>query len=253
MKQLRINHAKFWEVVATIAAGHAAGWDVLPSTDCDAVSRELCVMMSMERAPHADDEYSVVAETENAYDRVYRDIEDSKADEPYPVVLGRALGLGPLYGDLRLKLPADPGVPLYRNALILAPFALRRDLEIPLVVWRHIARFCRSYGRPVLLLGDESARMDIATFTEGDLLGRQPLRTILATLAAAELVVGVPNEWMWLAASYNTKVALLYPETVPPKRWFWYGSNRVARGIFTPSNVQTPVVLTTIRKIFEVI
>jgi len=95
--------------------------------------------------------------------------------------------------------------------------------------------------------------MDIATFTEGELLGRQPLKTILATLEAAEMVIGVPSEWVWLAASYNVRTLLLYPDNVPPRRWFWYGSNRIGRGIFTPSNIQIPVVLTTIRKILEVI
>lgn len=249
MNQIRLSaEAKLWEVVATMIAAQAAGW--LAAADPGG----LLQAMELTKLAMPDGGTDQIWATAEGYNKVYRDLEDSKADEPYPVALGRALNLPkPDPQRLVLNLPHEPGIPLYRNAIILAPFGLRRDLEIPLVVWRHIARFCRSYGLPVLLLGDYSARMDIATFTEGDLLGRQDMATILATLEAAEVVVGVPNEWTWLAACYRTKIALMYPETMPSRRWFWFGGNRIARGVFVPSNIQTPIVLTTIRKIFEVI
>lgn len=237
---------KLWEAVALAMVAQATARNVAGRVDIGLMGEFW--QAALGNAPQGQE-----IDPAGILDGVYRSIDESKVDEPYPVVLARELGLKLPSGIPRIQFPSVPDISAVQNAIILAPFGLRRDLELPLVVWRHVARFMRSYGRPVFLLGDRKSRLDIATFSEGDMLGRRHFDVILSTIKGAELMVGVPNEWTWMAASLNKKIALLYPDNQPPRRWFWFAGMNFGRAVFTPSNVQTPVILTAIRKLAEVL
>jgi hypothetical protein len=232
---------KLWEAVAVAAVAQAAGVGVDWGDQEDSVVRFL-----KELAPEPTQGERIAPW--GILDRLYRAIDESKVDEPYPVALARELKVIPRTSSYRIKFSQEFDNPVEKNAIILAPFGVKAGLELPMIVWRHIARYVRSYGCPVYLLGDRTSRLDIGTFTEGDHLGRQPFPVIMSTIAHSLLVVGVANEWTWLTASLDKRQAILYPDNLPQLRWFWYPSKKIGRIIFTASQVQTPVVLTGLRK-----
>jgi len=169
------------------------------------------------------------------------------------------------YGELLAELSGYPGVipgpPKFpsiqpgSNAgpIVCCPFGLRKDLDLPLQCWHSMVLHLRSYGRPVLLLGEPHQRMDSAAFAECDILSRQSIGVKLRALASACLVVGVPNGWLWAAMAWDRPLVCLYPEDAPPDRWMWLQSPKSYRILYPPRQLQVPVLLAGLRKVVSML
>ena len=132
---------------------------------------------------------------------------------------------------------------------MVCPFALKGDMDLPLPVWSAIIRHLLSYDIPVKLLASENRRMESCAFYEEDILSGLPLVAQLTELASARLIVGVPNEWMWAATAWQKKLIVLYPDTQPPKRWFWYAHDNFARLLYQMHQLAPPVMLAGLRQL----
>jgi hypothetical protein len=183
------------------------------------------------------------------YSKAYRAIDTS--ENPYPVVLAAQSGIT-INTDAVMKIQL-PGIqPGTRDGIIVCPKTFKPELALPPVTWRAIVRMLRSYDRPVYLMGEPGEWMDDASFAENEILTELPLKEKLEWLAGAELIVGVPNAWLWLAAAWEKKIAFLYPDSIPKYRWFWFASDSTyGRISFVPYQLQTAVVLTGLRTMID--
>lgn len=135
-----------------------------------------------------------------------------------------------------------------RRGIVVAPFGIKPELDLPRPVWTHVIRMLRSYGERVLLVGDCTQRMDTAAFTEDEIMTEHSVADRIAAIQSAKLVVGVANAWTWIAAGVpDTRLAYFYPETIPAKRWFHYSSQYFGRISFHPNQIRIPIVLTGLR------
>lgn len=141
--------------------------------------------------------------------------------------------------------------PTGEKCIVMCPFGLRRELDLPVRVWRHIALFLRSYNLRLYLMGSRGERMDQAVFTESEILSEETMQDKLAILALSSLVVGVPNGWTWLATAWTRNMVILYPDGMPPRRWFPYIHDRYGRILFEAHNLQVPIVLAGLRKLIK--
>lgn len=190
-------------------------------------------------------------------------------DEAYLRVLARENGFDDLFSMVTLARAIDalaltiteptvveaPKLLRYQpseKVIVLCPFALKKELDLPSYVWKNITRLLRTYKYPLLLIGEPGKRL-AAGFTESEILSDQALDTQIKALASAVLVVGVPNGFTWLATAWQKKIALLYPEEIPPKRWFWYCNDNYGRIFYQTEHVKVPIMLAGLRRLIDLL
>jgi hypothetical protein len=181
--------------------------------------------------------------------KAYREIGSAK--EPYPAVLARVSGLEPK----KIGPPRFSGfTPSMDGGIIVCSHEVTSEFKLPWQVWKAIVRHLRSYGQTVRFLGRPGERMDYATFTEGNILSNLTLQERMQALASASLVVGVPNEWTWIASAWSKKILVMHPDDVPVERWFGFdvAPQTLGRLLYTSSQMQIPVVLAGLRKLISV-
>lgn len=177
-----------------------------------------------------------------AYSEAYRRTEET--ERPYIEHLAKASDIE-LAKFAPLKLPNV--APSGDASIIVAPYGLKKELDLPVSVWYPIIHHLRTYDQSVQLMAKRGMRMDAASFTEGEILSNESLADKLAALASATLVVGTPNEWTWLATAWERKLVILYPEHVPSHRWFWQYHDNFGRIVFQAHLLQIPVILAGLR------
>jgi hypothetical protein len=139
------------------------------------------------------------------------------------------------------------------EGIVLCPFGTVAQMNMPVKVWKAIVRHLRSYNIPVAMMGGRGQRMDEIAFTEAEILSEYPIEKKLRVLGRAKLVVGVPNAWTWIAAGYERKIVLAYPEGVPPRRWFPWANDKFGRIIWDPARLEIPVVLAGLRQLIQML
>jgi hypothetical protein len=137
----------------------------------------------------------------------------SAADSFYPAVLAKVSGLDVSIEPPRLNVPIS-----LDEAIVLAPFSLP-ELQLPIIAWRLVARFLRSYGKPVFTVGEPGQRIDLAGFTEAEIHSGLSVREQAAVLRGCSLVLGAPNAWSWTAMLSSVPTIIVYPDDVPVSRW----------------------------------
>ena len=237
-----------WEAVATAALAQAIG-----ATQVDAslgANRGCGVIDLLAAAGLRYSQTNLRVSTFN-YDAAFRLVDQ----DPRAYVSTLALASGILYtSKLQLALAEPPKLghfPGRQKGIVLAPYGIRQELDLPRQVWFAVETLLRSYGVPVYLVGDPGQRMDNAAFAEHEILSDLGMQSKIDYIAEAALVVGVPNAWTWMAASFDRKLAYLYPETLPPRRWFHYQSNNFGRILFHPNKIQLPVALAGLRELIR--
>lgn len=149
--------------------------------------------------------------------------------------------------------PRLPGQVSMGGGIVVSPFGPKKELDIPWAAWRAIVRLLRTYHVPVWLLGARGQWMDQVAFTESEILSELPLAKKVEVVAAADLMVGVPNEWSWIAAGFTKSMVLLYPEQVPNKRWFHYSHDKFGRIIYSSSAIDIPRMLAGLAKLVTIV
>ena len=178
------------------------------------------------------------------YAAAYRQVDQEQA--PYVSVLAH------VNGYMRTIKPTFPNIRrLPERGIVLAPFGIKPELDMPKQVWFAVENLLRTYGVPVLLVGDHGQRLEPSAFTESEILSNLGMVEKLEAVASAQLVVGVPNAWTWAAASFDRKLIYAYPETLPAKRWFHYISDSFGRILFHPNQIRLPLLLASIRELIK--
>jgi hypothetical protein len=97
--------------------------------------------------------------------------------------------------------------------------------------------------------------MDPLAFADSDMLTRRygKLEDVLRHLASAVLILGVPNEFTWMATAFYPKMIILYPDHIPQKRWFAMHHSQFGRLGFQAHAVQIPVMLTGLRTLIRML
>ncbi|MDE2100022.1 MAG: hypothetical protein KGL39_22400 [Patescibacteria group bacterium] len=144
-------------------------------------------------------------------------------------------------------IQVGPQTPTGHPCVMLCPYPLAEGLGIDMNMWGHVCLLLRGYGLPLVLMAEPGQWLDSCGFAENEILTELPFEKKLRWMASAELIVGVPNVWMWMAAGMEKKLITLYPEWVPPRRWFPYASNRFGRILFEKGAVQMPALLAGLR------
>jgi ADP-heptose:LPS heptosyltransferase len=147
--------------------------------------------------------------------------------------------------DIMQRMTPDSGL----GTILVCPFGIKKELDMPVAVWRAIVRHLRSYGHSVCVLGDRGQRLDVANFTESETLSEHTMMYKLTALSCATLVVGVPNAWTWAATAWATKSVILYPENVGAQKWYSFISDNFGRICYPAQQLQIPVVLAGLRKL----
>lgn len=175
----------------------------------------------------------------------YREVD--RSEKPYAEVLADVSG----YPLLDLSVPKFAETMKAQESIVLCPTSIRSELGIPSVVWRSVAKMLRTYGYPVILIGDDGERMDDAMFTEYENLSSNPIEEKLAALASAVLVVGIPNAWTWASTAWAKKLVYLYPDGMPSRRWFSFSHENFGRILFDRHQLAIPIVLAGVRKLID--
>jgi len=207
------------------------------------------------------------------YDRAYRTVEDTQdlivacscggaLQCQKCFATGQVIQRGPSYVDVLAAcsgLSAEFESPKFmdlrnngwsgQDGIVVCPFAVKPGLELPVAAWRAIVRHLRTYGYPVYLMGDRGQWQDDCAYLEKEILSEQPIVIKLSYLANAKLIVGVPNEWTWAAAGFNTKMVYFYPERMPTRRWFSFASANFGRIVYDPDQLQIAVLLSGLRQL----
>jgi hypothetical protein len=165
-------------------------------------------------------------------------------DAPYVGVLASASGLV----GLKISVPTFPAIrPLQSASIVIAPFPIEQEMALPETVWRAVLHLLRSYGLRIYLLGNRGQWQDCCAFTEDEILSEHSVAEKLSILAGAELVVGLPNEWLWSATAWTKKITYWYPDNVSPKRWFPYAHQSYGRMVYAANQIQIPVIINQLR------
>lgn len=186
-----------------------------------------------------------------ATDKAHRQI--ATGNRPYQDVLATVSGLE----SKPIKPPRLPNAgiePSTTGGIVICLFEAYEAFKLPWTVKKAIIKHCTTYGVPVYLLGRPGQRADYSPFTEGSILSDRPLQEKLEALASARLVLGVPNEWTWLATAWDKKVIVLHPDDMPHERWFGFdvAPRTLARLLVTWSQLQIPVILAGLRRLIEI-
>lgn len=181
-------------------------------------------------------------------DRVYRDIDNS--DLPY-VELLRQMSGWPI--EKEIVPPKLSGEATTGGGIVICPFGPKKELDLTWAAWRSIVRLMRSYRVPIWLLGAQGQWMDQVAFTESEILSEEPIARKIEVVASADVLIGVPCEWMWIAAGFVKSLIVLYPEQVPNKRWFHYSHDKFGRIIFSSHAVDIPRIMAGLAKLVAIV
>jgi hypothetical protein len=183
-----------------------------------------------------------------AYSAAYRAVEVS-LDKSYVEVLAAESG----YPGLVTREPQFLNMPVQeeRNDIILCPWGLKTELDMPVSCWLAISKHLRSYGCKVCVMGQPGKRLD--GYTEDEVLSELPILEKMQALASAKLVVGVPNEYTWMATAWERKIALLYSDSIPPRRWFPWAHDNWGRILFETHMISIPVLLAGLRELIKIL
>ena len=228
-----------WELMATLAVAQAEG---AKQAECYGAADFAVMEAGGLWVRRTDDGCSSTLD----YYAAYRQIDQEQA--PYVSVLAKVSGFS------RTVLPRfSPGVigAQAPRGIVLAPFGIKPELDLPKQVWFAVENLLRTYGVPVFLVGDHGQRLEPSAFTESEILSNLGMVEKLEAVASAQLVVGVPNAWTWAAASFDRKLIYAYPETLPAKRWFHYTSDSFGRILFHPNQIRLPLLLDSIRELIK--
>jgi hypothetical protein len=229
--------AKLWEVIPVIQIVQAVQDNikvVCNNVDSRALLSQGNVWLTSEDPTHTID-----------FNSAYRDIETSKLT--YPEIIRNQL-----YLREQLDRPKLFGYePSEQPHIVLCPFALRKDLNLPANMWRSILRMLRSYIPTVYAMGGAEDRLDELPLTEGDYRCVSPLDDKLELLATATFIVGVPNEWTWLSTAWMKRMLLYLPDDQPFFRWFPFPQREFGRLYYQPQLLQIPTLLAGTRKLIQ--
>lgn len=186
----------------------------------------------------------------------YRTAENRTDQRSYSGILAAESGL--LTDGLEERLQESPlqfrqarTIPL--RSIVVCPFPIKPELGLPLPLWKTIVKNLRSYDLPVTLMGEGEERMDACAFTETEILCWRSVDDRMAALNSAELVVGVPSAWVWVAAGLGRKICLFYPEKTPTRRWFPWADDKFGRILHDPSTLKVPPVLAAMRHLIDIL
>ncbi len=181
-------------------------------------------------------------------DGAYRAVDSSPM--PYAQIVAGLNGIDPNL----ITNPMLPGTtPSDIGGIVLCPFGLKPEVDLPINVWADIVRLLRSYGVPVQLVGDPNQRLDSAYFSEDATLSNLPLSEKLKVLASAKLVVGMPNGYTWLCTGWNKRQIIYYPSAMPNSRWMGFlghGHSYILAG-YDSHSIQVPLLVTGMRLAIE--
>lgn len=233
-----LSNITLWEAVAALQLAQSTGIISQAYLTTDLTIDELC------KACGGGGVKSFTSEKHKfGFDAAYRRV------DTYDGSYLEALAEGePMQETKPLVVAAQP---TKEACIVVCPWPIKKEFELHRAIWTSVTKFLRTYSLPVYLLGEETERQDTSMYYENEILSKCSVKEKLEYLASAQLVVGVPNAWVWLAASMQTKLILLYPEAWPARRWFWQDNDNVRRVIYDSRNVQTPVVLAALRSIIK--
>ncbi len=222
-----------WEAVAACYVAQALGTAVDPGGPFDALY-DACDIKG----------YAASSETRFplSFSKALR-LMGTRPDAYWRVLAETVSGIPVTAHDLKLSTPVSD-----QGNIVLCPYGPDVSLNLHPTVWKYISKSLRSYKLPVKMMGDPGQRMDSSAFLEDNMLSELPVAEKLVALAGATLVAGVPNAWIWLAAAMGKKVIVLYPDNVPPQRWFWQSSESVLRIQYEHDKVAVPMLLTGVRQ-----
>jgi len=239
------HDVELWEVVAAIQVLQSQGVTAVVSA-CSLMSPRAVALLEA-AGLHL---YGPGNEPQLDTMKAYREIGTAK--ESYPAVLARVSSLSaePIKAP---QFPATDITPSTDGGIIVCPHEVVDAFKLPWTVWRAIVRHLRSYGSQVRFIGRPGERMDYATFTEGQNLSNLPVQDQMQALASAKLIVGVPNEFTWLATAWEKKILVMHPDDMPVERWFGFdvAPQTLGRLLYTGSQLQVPVILAGLRKLIE--
>lgn len=171
------------------------------------------------------------------------------ADSFYGSVLARLNGL-----EAQVAVPKFPFVACHsgKTGIVLAPFGLRPEFDLPSAIWKGVHRHLEGYGEPVYVVGDAEQRLAVLPTSEQEILSDVPMTDRLYAVANARLIVGVANAYTWASAAFSTPRLLFQPETVRNDRWYPPMDNDNTKWLlWDKSRLSLAVVLTGIRQMMR--
>lgn len=239
---LGIDEPEMWEAVAALQVMQAIGGH---SISAHKLPEPLPLLFHMAGMRLTGEEPTQIIK----FDAARRTLAKCPHDAPFPMWLGTESGFKLTSSQIKpVQLPRCHAEWGTSEDIILCPHPVSTILTITQPVWRAIALFLRSFNARVRFMGDIGQRIEGLNFTEGNILSDLPLAEKISILAQAKLVVGMPNAWTWLAATFNRSVLVYYPDTEPMLRWFgFYNTPKHGRVSYSPSHVQIPVMLMGLR------
>jgi ADP-heptose:LPS heptosyltransferase len=230
---LSVPQIDSWEAVATVSVIQALGMKCVghPLASNDIVELLSTAGIRSEMA------YKSAEHPSLNYGKAYRNVDSS--DKSYHEALAEASGFANLkqYRPVFVDIPSAEG-----SDIVVCPFSFRQELNLPVPVWALIIQHLQTYGCDVHLMGDSHQRMDAVGLPESAIICRLPMKEKLARLAAAKLILGVPNGYTWAATAWEKKMVYLYPDSVPQIRW-WPFSDQTFRRIEYESHSLSPMLL----------
>jgi hypothetical protein len=241
------DNPEVWEAIAAIQIMQASG---VRRVGVRCRDTSLCYLYHLAGLHLTDVEPTV----QFKLDEAFRSIDSAMShDMLYQSWLARVSGVDLSRGITPVAFPRMEPV-ANREHIAFCPFGLSKFQPIPLSAWKAVVRFLRTYGLPVYLVSDPGQRADGLNFTEGCTLSDAPIQEKLRILASAKLVVGMPNAWTWMAASWKRTMAIYYPTGIPPLRWFgFYNNPKHGRVEYLPHQIQIPVLLAGLRNLLTVL
>jgi hypothetical protein len=220
-----------WEAAATIVLAQALGAELyhLESGDIGGI---------LDTSALAPGKQTII------YDRAYREVEQGK--EYYGAVLARTNGLRYEQHRLSLPMPSREG-----EEIIVCPFGLKKELNLPIVIWSHVFRHIRSYGYAVSMLGDYGQRLNGMLLPENNVLSNLSVKAKLERLAGAKAIIGVPNAWTMLSTAWDKKMVLYQPDDVPERRWTSYIHGGMFYFMYSAQALQVPVFLAATKNLLR--
>jgi hypothetical protein len=238
---------ELWEAIAAVCLLQQTQ-AIIPAIECESWVAEVMQSAGMWPREFFEDKDRKMLNFSGAY----RAVDNSKLS--YIDILAAENGLRfPRPSVLGPRFQSHGGAVMRGKpgSIVLAPCGLKGDLDIPVQVWQSVARFLRSYGRNVLYMGLPGQRLDRGAFFESEIITSRSWGEKLAVIEEADLIVGVPNAWTWAATGWNKNIVVLYPDHIPPLRWFWFDSPKFSKIIYIVHQIQTPVILSGIRQMIE--
>lgn len=218
---------KLHDVVATIQIAQAAKVRVA-AADIDALT--LLALAGVSGGQHPEDNPVVLP-----YTKAF--VKASRSAEPYCCILATEAG----YNTIQLDDPKLVVQSIAPKKIIMAPFPIASGLGFEDTrPWAFVHNHLKTYEPDVLLLSEHNEWMDNCAIPECDILSEVPIETKLEYLAAARIVVGVPNAWTWIAAGLGVPTVVCYPDRVPVQRWFPFTGKHIAQALIEyPTRIPT--------------